>query len=200
MKWIVQCRMPQSVFVAAFAVLAACAAPPAPPLNMKVTFQNREPIRIDAVRIKVTEAYTPNTNPPHIEHLYQQTPATLARRWASERLNPVGQSGQVMLIIKEASVIEEPLPVTKGLSGLFANESEVRLQATLKARLEYVELGERRRSFVADVEAKADRTIPEGATLNERDLAYFSTLERLAVEFDKALSNEVSRAMAPIIL
>ena len=189
----------QLTYAAVLAVLAACAAPPAPPLNMKVTFQNREPIRIDAARVEVTEAYTPSLEAPHIEHLYKQTPATLARRWAAERLDPVGQSGQITLTIKEASVIEEPLPVKKGIAGLLSNESEVRLRATLKARLEYTELGERRRSFLADVAAKADRTIPEGATLNERDLAYFDTLETLAAQFDQALTGEMMRAMAPVI-
>lgn len=192
-------RILRHSMLVALAVLAACTAPPAPPHNMEITFQHRDPLRIDVAQIEVTEAYKPNANPPHIEHLYQQTPATIARRWATERLAPVGQRGQITLIVQEASVIEEPLPVTKGIAGLFANESEVRLQAILKARLEYIESGTTSRSFTADVKAKADQTIPEGATLNERDLAYFSTLERLALEFDKALTGEVSRAMAPII-
>ena len=193
-RWVAAC------FAAgALAMLAACAAPEAPPVGISITFQHREPIRLDAAKVEIVDAYEAPARAPHIEHFYDETPANIARRWAAERLVPEGTRGQVTLIIEDASVVTEDLPVKAGVEGWFTTERDTRLKARLKARLEYVDVSGGLTAYAADVEAVADRTTLESYTVNERDLAYYKTLEALAEAFDTALDGEVRRVMAPII-
>ncbi|MBL4864270.1 MAG: hypothetical protein JKY63_05195 [Rhodobiaceae bacterium] len=48
--------------------------------------------------------------------------------------------------------------------------------------------------------AQASVEVLESATLNERDLAYFRVVEKLAEEFDQALTAEVESSLGYLIV
>lgn len=181
-------------------MLAACvSSPPPPPATVELTFQHRTPIRIVASGVEVVDRYEPSGRPPYVEHLHSPTPSALVRRWAEERLTMVGTQGLVTLIIDQASVVEQPLPVTDGLEGLFSDEPDTKLIGRIEARFEYVNVGPPQRTHAVEITADASIEVLESATLNERDLAYLRLVELLASEFDQALTAEIEANLGDIL-
>ncbi len=98
----------------------------------------------------------------------------------------------------DGSVVSEDLPKKGGLTGIFGDQRDVRLTARLRARLAVDRPGERPGEldqWSVDVEASANRTVLESASLNERDAAYGLLMQQLAREFDTALTAEIRRSM-----
>lgn len=180
-------------------VLSACATPPAPTTALEITFQHRPVISLNVARVEVVDAYNIGGSFPRVEHLYTKTPASLVRQWAGDRLKPVGQLGQVSVLIQEANVVETARVIDKGILGLFNDEPDTDLTATIVARIEFVNVLDGG-SYAVDVDAHANVAIFESATLNERDFAYYSVLETLGAAFDEAVEKELRSVMKAIII
>ena len=111
------------------------------------------------------------------------SPEAATVRWAQERLRPMGRSGFARVVIKDAKVVEVPLKVDKSIGGLFKQEQSERYDAALDVA---VEIRDERGMVVADVVARATRskTVPEGASLNERDRVLHEVAESLVRDID----------------
>jgi hypothetical protein len=182
------------------AALGGCtSAPPAPPADISITFQHRTPILLNVARIEYVDRHQPTLRAPHVEHLHKVTPSTVARAWLQERLRPVGSRGLITLIVEEAGVIEEAVPVADGIEGLFQDEVDTRLVGVIRARFDHIDVGPTGGTHSVDVVAEASAEVLESATLNERDLAYFRMVERLAGEFDRVLTAEIEKSLTPLI-
>ena len=162
-------------------MLSGCtSAPPAPPADIAITFQHREPITLNVAKIEHVDRYQATLRPPYVEHLHRVTPSMVIRAWIKERLRAVGSRGLVTLIVEEAGVVEEAVSVSDGLGGLFRDEVDTRLIGVIRARFDHVDVGPLGGTHSVDVVAEASTEVLESATLNERDLAYFHLVERLA--------------------
>ncbi len=194
--WIVLATM-----VFGFSAVSGCtSAPPAPPTEISITFQHREPIALNVAKIELVDRYKPTLRSPHIEHLHTVTPSTVTRAWAEERLTAVGTRGLITLIVEEAGVIEETVSVSDGFEGLFRDEVDTRLVGVIRARFDHIDVGPPGASHSVDVIAEASAEVLESATLNDRDLAYFRLVERLAGEFDRVLTGEIEKSLAELIV
>ncbi len=182
-------------------VLSGCtSAPPAPPTEISITFQHRAPIALNVTKIELVDRYQPTLRSPHVEHLHKVTPSTVTRAWVDERLRAVGARGLITLIVEEAGVIEEPVSVSDGFEGLFRDEVDTRLVGVIRARFEHIDVGPPGAMHSVEVIAEASAEVLESATLNERDLAYFRLVERLAGEFDRVLTSEIEKSLTPLII
>ena len=191
-----------AVLAAAALFLAACTTePPAPSGPRSVTFEAREPIRIPVAFVAVDAHFTPPGRAPNIEHLHKVTPETVARSWAQARLVATGGPGTASLAILDGSVVSEELEKKGGLTGMFGDQQDVRLKARLKAKLTVERPGADggSASWTGEVDAHAERTVLESASLNDRDEAYGKLMQSLATKFDEALTAEIERSMAPAL-
>ncbi len=194
--WIVLATM-----LVGFSSISGCtSAPPAPPTEISITFQHRAPIALNVAKIELVDRYKPTLRSPHVEHLHTVTPSTVTRTWAEERLTAVGTRGLITLIVEEAGVIEEPVAVSDGFEGLFRDEVDTRLVGVIRARFDHIDVGPPGASHSVDVIAEANAEVLESATLNERDLAYFRLVERLAGEFDRVLTAEIEKSLSELIV
>lgn len=195
--------LPAFAALMAMTLLAACAGdPPAPARQQSVSFEAQAPLRLDIAAVTVEPRYRAPGRAPHVEHLHGVTPETVARSWAAARLVPTGNRGRAVLTILEGSVISEDLPKKGGLTGFFGDQKDTRLTARLKTRLVVERPGSEAGNFEewsADVEASANRTILESASLNERDAAYAALIQSLAKNFDDALTAEIRRSMGAVL-
>ena len=181
--------------------VAACSStPPMPPADIEITFQHRQPIVLQVAAVEVVDQYQSTLASPHVEHLHRLTPASVVRRWAAERIETVGARGLVTLIISEAAVLEEPLETAQGFLGLFNDEPDLRLVGIIRATFDHVDVGPPAASHSVEIVAQASVEVLESATLNERDLAYFRVVEKLAEEFDQALTAEVESSLGYLIV
>lgn len=180
---------------------AACTSTPSVSVPQDVTFVARAPIQLDVSSVAVDLRYRNSSTAPFVEGMHQVTPSGIAERWANGRLVAVGNRGIATLTVTDGSVTQESLAVKGGLTGLFGDQNDTKLTAHLKARLTVSVPGSAgaSASYEANVEAKAERTILQSASLNDRDAAYMALMNALAEQFDATLTSEIGKNLAPVI-
>ena len=177
--------------VAAFAValMASACQNTAPPMQKlpEISFANLRPFQLDVGRLEITSEFVPTGRSPHIEHLMPVSPEGAVQRWAQDRLRPVGRTGTARVVIKDASVVEVPLAIDKGISGAFKKEQEARYDGSLSVAVQILdERGMVQGETVA--QATRSRTVAEGITLNQRDRVLYDISESLAKDIDQQMA------------
>lgn len=173
-------------------LLAACSTTNTPPPQPSISF-DQPPIHLNVARLEVVTEYTSPLKPPNVEHLMPLPPAVVAKRWAEERLKADGSSGVARLIIRDGSVIEEPLKKTEGIRGFFTVDQEARYVGRLAVTLEVTD---GRSAGSASAEAQRSRSISEKATLNDRDKLYIELAEGLVRDIDAEMAKQVTQNLA----
>lgn len=152
----------------------------------------RSPYRINVASIEVIDRYEPPFTSPNVEHHFAEPPARLAQRWANTRLIPTGQGTERTgrFTIDIASVIDVDLPKEGGLTGLFTKQQDRRYDARLAVSLEIITFGGVSESKIT-ASATATQTMPEKASLEDRDAVFLQLSRNLIVsleqEFDKLM-------------
>lgn len=183
----------------ALAGLAACAADPARPVFPEITFAHLPPIALDVAQIEVEEQYVPPQRPPNVEHTMARSPAAAMRRWAADRLRPVGRSGVARVSIKEASVVAQPLEKkTGGVRGMFTRDQAVRYVGNLVVEVDVTTAGGLGTGFASGA-ATRTVTAPEDITLNRRDEILFELTEGLARDLNATLEANIRTHLAPFL-
>lgn len=183
-------------------LFGACAKEPPPAPSAEIGFSGK-PIKLAIASIAIDERYDPPGRAPHVEQLHTVTPSAIAQRWAATRLVAVGNRGIATLTILDGSVVESKLPVKGGIEGFFGDQADTKLTATLKAKLVLSLPGDRSGDYAtysASVLATGEKTILQSADLNDRDRAYFELMQLISRKLDTALTAEVERTMAPVIV
>ncbi len=85
-----------------------------------MTFVNFKPVEINAAKIEVIDSYKPPLQDPNVDHTFLTPPYVAAVILLKKQLVATGSDNELRVIIDDASVIREELPVTKGFMGLFA--------------------------------------------------------------------------------
>lgn len=187
-------------FLAALALLglAACSSAPPKPGFPQITFAHLPPIQLDVAQIQVVEQYAPPQRAPNVEHTMPVSPAAVMHRWAADRLRPVGAAGVARLLIKDASVVAQPLEKTGGVRGVLTEDQAVRYVANLVVELDVNTAGGLGTGFAS---AAATRTItaPEDITLNRRDRILFDLTEALTRDLNATLEANIRTHLAPFL-
>jgi hypothetical protein len=187
------------VLLALPVLAAACASAPPPARLPEITFTHLPPINLDVARIELVDRFEPSLEPPHVESELPVAPAEAAHRWVADRLVPAGSRGTARVVVGEASAIVERLATASGLSGLFSDEQERRYTVALTMRLEIVEEGTRYVAGYAQAAATKAMTVPEGATLDERDRALHRLVEAMMRDFDRGFEDTIRRHLARFV-
>lgn len=173
------------VVMALACVLALAACENKPPVQRlpEISFADKVPFRLDVGQLEIVPEYVSPGKRPNIEHLMPVSPEAATVRWAQDRLKPIGRSGYARVIIRDAKVVEVPLKVDKSFSGMFKDEQSERYDGSLDVA---VQILDERHMPVADVVARATRTktVPEGATMNERDRVLYEISESMIRDVD----------------
>ena len=161
--------------VAALAVSACEVAPPQQRLP-QLTFAHLQPYQIDVGRVEVVNEYQSPMRDPNVEHVMPVSPEAAVKRWVQDRLQPVGTTGAVRVVIRDGSVVEVPLKTDKGVTGLFKEQQAERYDATLALLVQVLDERNLPRAEII-ARTQRSRTVPEGTTLNERDRVWFGMVE-----------------------
>ena len=183
-------RLPIAVVLVALA--AACAPPPAEPRFPEVTFRDQAPFRFDAATVEVVEAFQPPLKVPHVEHEVPVPPAAMLKRWVADRVVAAGAEGRVRATIVDASIVETELATNQTIAAGLTTEQAVRFDARVELELEYLDARGVPKGAVRG-EARRSRTVPEDATLRERDEGLFQMTEDLVNDLDRVLSANIPR-------
>lgn len=180
-------------------VLSACSS--APPQNRfpDITFRHEPQIRLAVREISVENTYNAPAEPPNVEHRFPVRPGRTAERWARDRLSAEGGEGRLRYIVREASVVETELPLSKGLTGAVTTEQSERYDAVIRVELQM--LGDDGRTTgTANVRAERSISVPEDITLTERERRWFRLTEDIMRELDKQLEETIKTVFFPQVI
>ncbi len=179
--------------------LAGCETAPPAPQFPEITFTHLPPIKLDVVRIDVVRQYVSPGVKPNVEQLFPVLPATVAARWAHDRLRAVGGDGVARVVIKQASVVEVPLKRTGGIAGMFTTDQAWRYDAVLDVAVEVVGRTDGRRGSV-EARAMRSRTAPEDISLNDRERLWFKLTEDLIGDVNTSLDRQIHEHFGPFLV
>jgi hypothetical protein len=170
--------------------LAGCSLSVERPDFPELTWTHLPPITLDVAEIEIIDATQPTDASPHVEHLFPVPPARAAERWARDRLRAGGSMNRARFIIQRAEVIEVNLQQSGGLSGFFTKDQSERYDADLAVLIEIrSDAGQRLGQVTAEL--RKSHTVPEDASLNERESIWFAITDDLM----KLLNAEMERTM-----
>ena len=164
-----------------------------PPPSVDVA--NLPELRLTVAEIQIVPGYVPPNQKPNVEQMASPTPQQAAEAWAQSKVKAVGRENRAMVIIRQASIVEVPLPTKKGLEGVFTKEPDRRYDGTLEADIEIrSDTGKK----IAEAQARALRTQSVVQGTSEADVkAILSKMSRdlagdLAAEFDKQVRSNLA--------
>lgn len=170
--------------------LAACRTPPPENKFPELTWAHKQPYRLAVAEVIVDQQYRPRLDLPNVESRAPLPPVKGAADWAADRLQAVGSAGSARFVILEGSILRSDLQTKSGLSGLFSNEQSRRYDAHIAVELSVTDgLGNQVGKVFA--EARHHRTVPESATLNERERILFQLVEATMRELDAQLDQTI---------
>ena len=184
----------RSVLFLLVAGLAGCTVEVQRSSYPELTWTHLPPMTLDVAEIEIIDASQPTGASPHVEHLFPLPPAKAAERWARDRLRAGGLANRARFIIQRAEVLEASLRRTEGLAGLFTTDQAERYDAELAVLLEVRADPGGLLGQVA-TELRKSHTVPEDASLAERESAWFEMTDDLM----KLFNAEMERSM-PIYL
>ena len=187
---------------AAAATLAACQSAPIRPAPRSVDFSSFGPIVLNAAKIDFVDASRPAGGVVHVEQRATIPPLETMRRWTAERLQAAGRAGTVRVTVRDASIVEVPLPTTGGVKGYFTNDQAQRYEG----RMEVEVTGEGPVSgggtFRGTTKAVATHTtsVPENVTLADREATISEIARRLAEEINARLDAGIRKDLTPMVV
>ena len=180
------------LFLAGLAVAILSSCETTLPLNEfpELRYNHLPPIRLDAVRIELVEQYKSIGARPYVEHEFPHRPATIAARWATDRLKAVGTANVVRVTILKGSVVEVPLARTTGVKGVFTIDQSEQYDGTLSVRIEIIGPGKRQLAYVTS-QATVSRSVPEDITLADREKVWFRMTEAMMNDLNLSLERQI---------
>lgn len=191
--------MPRIVIRLAVLVLALAAAGcETPPMRAfpSLTFTNEPPIQLNVAQVEVVQSYQPTLEPPQVEHLFPEVPSAVMRRWVADRLKPIGANGVARVYIEQAGVRSEALARTPGLRGTFTVEQAERLVADFALRVEVETPAVRGYAFGS---AQRTITVPENATLADREAIWFELTEATMRDLDDRMESAIRSNLSSVV-
>lgn len=183
--------------LAVFALTACQSAPPRP-APRAVDFSAYGPILLSAGGIDVIDAYRP-IGGNHVEQRSPVPPAEAVHRWAASRLQTTGGPGRVRVTIKDASIIEVPLPKTAGVRGYFTNDQAQRYDGRLEVEVAGEIPGEAFFRGTTQATVTYSTTVPENISLADREATFQDITNRLIEGLNARLDAGIRKDLAPMV-
>ena len=175
--------------------LSACDTPPSRQGFPELTYQHLQPLSFDVARIEILPAYQSPGALPNVEHRFDVKPADAAANWARDRLRALGAQRVLRFIIKDASVVEEPLKIDEGLAGSLKVQQSERYVARMTIEAQIVNSTG---LVEATAMAMAERsiTVPEDITLHDRERVWFRLTENIMQDLNGQLEETLPSVFA----
>lgn len=179
--------------------LVSCANPPPPQKFAEITWTHLAPYKFNVARVDVTSAYKPAFHDPYVEHLFPVPPEAVVRRWIHDRVIPDGPSGWAKVTINDASVKEVALHHSHDFQSHFTVEQGERYEATVDVTIELYSAKGFREGF-ANAHVVHTQTVPEDATLNERERFWYDLTDAVMQDFNAEMSKNIDKYLRRFLL
>jgi hypothetical protein len=191
-------RVTPVIALAGLLLAAACTSHPPTGDFAEITFEHLPDIKLDVDDIEIEEVYVPPLAPPNVDHLFSPRPGSVAVRWAKDRLVAAGTGRRALYIVHDAAIVEERLEMETGLSGVVTIDQSERYTAHIEVEIQIFEVGRQAASLRA--EATRSITVPEDASVNEREQVWFRLTEKTMRDLDAELEKSINEVFAGYLL
>ncbi|MDR3441261.1 hypothetical protein [Telmatospirillum sp.] len=177
-------------------MMAACSSAPSMRRLPDMSFRNLPPVQLDIGRIEVVSQFQPPAQAPHIEFDMPVSPENAVKRWVQDHLQPIGRTGTLRVVIRDASATETPLKTDQGFTGMFKKEQAARVDMSVDIALQMLD----DRQFVtAEVSGKQQRsrTEQEGQKLNDRDKLLYDMVDDLIIGLNGDVDGNIRSTFGP---
>jgi len=127
------------IYLSAALLLSGCTGAPPASTPPDLTFANLAPITLDVAAIEVRDDYKPPLHAPNIEHTFPTPPYVAAGNLLKKQLVAGGSENVLRVIIEDASVVREELPVTRGFMDALLQEPSEELKGKVLLRFELID-------------------------------------------------------------
>lgn len=185
-------------FAAVFAVVVFTAACTTPDYKRfpDISFGHLPPINMAVGETSVASSFKSSFNLPRVENEMPVLPERVIRGWVSDRIVATGEgTGTLTLTVTDASVTASALETDKNIKAWFTDEQAVRYQVNLAATVEVDDPAVSAQG-IAKASAQRSITVPEGATLNDREQALFDMISAASADLDQALETNIRRHLS----
>ncbi len=172
--------------------LAACELRPPRPEYPPLSYSEQAPLRFDVAEIVVEQAYKPSSQAPNVELLFPRRPDQAAADWAGDRLVAAGSTRRLRFIVSDAPVTATALKTKTGITGAVTIDQSERFDATLTIDVQIVEND----GFIAGsatATARRSVTLPEDASLNDRERTWYKLTKALMDDMDRQLEQVLTK-------
>ncbi|MBK1695927.1 hypothetical protein [Rhodovibrio salinarum] len=181
----------------ALPLLAACTTPPEAPQFADITFEHRPDIEMDVGDIVVQQEYQAPMESPNVDHLFPVQPAKALMSWGQDRLVAMGDDGVATYTVTDASAVVEDLGTDQSLSDYFTTEQAERYTLKMAVRLS-VDHPDGTGSI--RVTGQRATTVPEGASVFERERTWYELTEKLMADMDEELEVTLREELGRYVL
>ncbi len=180
------------------AALTACASEPSRPGSIQLDYSALGKIYLTTQDVKVVDRTNTLKRPPNVGHMFHPTLIEAVERWTGDRLQATGNAGHAVVTVKEASVVEKPLPMKTGMDKWFTRQQAGKYLAKLEVEVSAQTPVNNTNGF-ASAHATHAVTLAEEPTEAEKVDAYRVLLDGLMVELNRNLESAMRRHLAPFI-
>jgi hypothetical protein len=179
--------------------LAACQEAPAPQSYPPLNFSSQSKIKLAVAEIRVIENFKSSSSAPNVEQNFPVSPANAVKQWVEGRMQAVGSSGVLEITINDASVVEHPLPRTRGIEGFFTNDQSERYDASINVALRLYD-GERAISVVeGDIRVTMSRSIAEDTPIAKREQIFYGMTQEIMALFNRETEARLNQYFRPYL-
>lgn len=180
--------------------LAGCANQPPPrPEYPAISYSAMGPLTFEAGRYEAVNEAQPPASQQQVADQSPLPPAQAVLRWGHERLKITGQGErELRFVVAEASILEADLGRTGGVRGFFTTDQVSRYDGVIAARVE-IRGARGFKEGEATARVQRSRTVPENASLNDRERILFRLVEEMMVDLNAELEKNI-RGYMPVHL
>jgi hypothetical protein len=180
--------------------LASCSTPEPRPAPMQLDFSNMGRLTIATQDVHVVNrAYSTPQWAPYVGHLFEPRLADAVEKWGNEHIQSGGNAGHGTLIIKEASVTQQALPMEGGFDSWFTRQQATKYVGRVEVTFE-VQNPNDRSTGIASAQAVHAVTLPEEPTEAEKYAAYRSLVEDLMKDLNATFNQSVREHMGHFLM
>lgn len=182
--------------VCLLASLAACSSVPAPVAAPDKVQQPK--IALDVKTISLADRTAPQMNSVFKANNFKPTIGEAIKQWAVDRMQASGQTGNAIIIIKDASLVSQPIPVKQDFfDNLFTRAQGMKYVGHAEVA---IEANGRTGYAMANADATRVLTLPEEPTNLEKQEAYYTMLTGLMKDLGENLESSIKSHMSSFIL
>ncbi len=176
-------------------LFAAWALPAAAQEPIALAPPDKPPVMVEATTLDVRNADASPTTYPYVTSRSPVTYDQAVKAWAAQRFKLTGGSVNTLRItMRQGSIVEKLLPITKGIKGWFKKDQNAEYTATLDLEIAIVDPNGKVLT-TADGKSYATETIREDATSSDRTNAWLNLLKKTFETLDGDLVSRMRTTM-----